>query len=89
MRSDSLISWSRRREIDMPNKEDYAYTPGDEHSYWKLNISDARHVAEAKAALGSDFRGNPVEIPVADRPAVIAKVNEAAKKFGLEPYLGD
>ena len=67
------------------NKEDYAYTPSDEHSYWKLNISDKRHVAEAKAALTSDFRGNPVEIPAEDRPAVIAKVNAAAAKFGLDP----
>jgi len=71
--------------MSMPNREDYAYTPGDKHSYWKLNISDKRHVAEAKAALTSDFRGHAVQIPEQDRPAVIARVNAAAKKFGLDP----
>jgi hypothetical protein len=70
------------------SKDDFAYTPDDEPSHWKLKIFDKRHVAEAKAALGSDFRGHAVGIPAAARPEVIARVNAAAEKFGLEPYTG-
>lgn len=64
------------------SKNDYAYTPSDSPSDWKLNISDAKHVAGALAALGSGgFRGQKVSIPEADLPAVKRKVLAAWKKF--------
>lgn len=64
------------------NKSDYAYTPSDNVSDYKLNISDANHVKAAVAALGpSGFRGNKVQIPAKDLPAVKRKVAAAYKKF--------
>ena len=60
----------------------YAYNPDpNDESKAKLNISDARHTADAVAALGKGFRGNKVEIPEADLPAVKRKVKAAYKKF--------
>lgn len=63
------------------SKEDYAYTPSDEPSSWKLVIGDKAHVAGAVAALGKGYRGNKVSIPEADLPGVKAKVRAAYKKF--------
>lgn len=68
------------------NKADYAYTPDDIPSHWKLDISDPQHIAAAKAALGKGFRGKKVQIPRKARKVVIAKLNRACKRFGLEPY---
>ena len=62
------------------SKSDYAYTPDDEPSHWKLDISDKEHAAAAKAALGKGYRGNKVEIPEKDRKSVIDKVNIACRK---------
>lgn len=62
-------------------KSDFAYTPSDNTSEWKLNITDANHVRAAVAALGKGFRGQKVEIPAADRDAVIKRVRTAYKKF--------
>lgn len=60
----------------------WAYVPDPEKtSTWKLNISDATHVSGAVAALGKGFRGNKVEIPEEDLPAVKRKVKAAYKKF--------
>lgn len=60
----------------------WAYTPDkEETSTWKLNISDATHVSGAVAALGKGFRGNKVQIPEDDLPAVKRKVRAAYKKF--------
>jgi hypothetical protein len=60
----------------------WAYTPDKtETSTWKLNISDATHVSGAVAALGKGFRGNKVQIPEDDLPAVKRKVRAAYKKF--------
>jgi hypothetical protein len=70
------------------SKGDFAYTPTDNESDWKLDISDKDHAAMAKAALGKGYRGNKVKIPEADRQAVIDKVNAACEKFGIEPYKG-
>lgn len=67
------------------SKLDYAYTPDDDPSHWKLDISDKDHAAAAKAALGKGFRGNKVEIPEKDRASVIRKVNEACRRFGIDP----
>lgn len=68
------------------SKSDYAYTPTDNPSDWKLDISDKDHAAAAKAALGKGYRGNKVEIPSDDRQAVIDKVNAACRRFGIEPF---
>jgi hypothetical protein len=60
----------------------WAYTPDKEKtSTWKLNISDATHVSAAVAALGKGYRGNKVQIPEEDLPAVKRKVKTAYKKF--------
>lgn len=67
------------------SKSDYAYTPDDDPSHWKLDISDKDHAAAAKAALGKGFRGNKVKIPEDARAGVIRKVNEACKRFGIDP----
>lgn len=68
----------------------YAYNPDPEdESKAKLNISDARHTADAVAALGKGFRGNKVDIPEADLPAVKKKVRAAYKKFYPDNELPD
>ena len=67
---------------------DYAYVPDSESpSTWKLRLTaepggtpDSGIVGAAIAALGKGFRGNKVEIPAADLPAVKAKVRAAWKK---------
>lgn len=41
-----------------------------------------RHVGGALAAMTSDYRGNPVEIPEGDRRAVMKKI--LARKAKLE-----
>lgn len=69
----------------MLNKKNFAYTPDDIPSHWKLDISDREHVIAAKAALGKGFRGQKVRIPDEDMPAVISKVNAAARKYKLSP----
>ena len=53
---------------------DFAYVPDPEKpSTWKLPIFNMRHVGGALAAMTSDHRGNPVEIPEGDRRAVMKK----------------
>lgn len=67
---------------------DYAYVPdADKPSTWKLRLTatpggspDAGIVGAAAAALGPGFRGQKVEIPSSDLPAVKAKVRAAWKK---------
>jgi Putative phage serine protease XkdF len=61
----------------------YAYNPDPkDESKAKLNISDAEHTSMAAEALSSSgFRGNKVEIPEDDLPAVKRKVRAAYKKF--------
>lgn len=61
----------------------YAYNPDpQDESKSKLNISDAEHTSMAAEALSSSgFRGNKVEIPEEDLPAVKRKVRAAYKKF--------
>jgi len=67
-------------------KSDYAYTPSDNVSEWKLRLTatpgaapDARIVGAAVAALGEGFRGNKVEIPAEALKGVKAKVRAAWK----------
>lgn len=69
----------------------WAYTPDKtETSTWKLNISDATHTSGALAALGpKGYRGNKVEIPEEDLPAVKRKVRAAYKKFYPDNELPD
>lgn len=63
----------------------YAYVPDPEKpSTWKLRLwrtsdggPDSGVVGAAIAALGKGFRGNKVEIPSSDLPAVKAKVRAA------------
>ena len=51
---------------------EFAYVPDPEKpSTWKLPIFDAHHVGGALAAMTSDYRGNPAEIPERDRKAVM------------------
>ncbi len=67
---------------------DFAYTPDkDKPSTWKLRLTkkpggapDAHIVGAAVAALGEGFRGQRVQIPEGDRPAVIARVRAAWKQ---------
>ena len=62
---------------------DFAYVPDPEKpSTWKLPIFNMRHVGGALAAMTSDYRGNPVEIPEGDRRAVMKKI--LARKAKLE-----
>lgn len=64
---------------------DYAYVPDPEKpSTWKLRLTstpggspDSGIVGAAAAALGPGFRGNRVQIPSADRAAVVARVRRA------------
>jgi hypothetical protein len=67
----------------------YAYCPDpDKPSTWKLRLRatpnggyDAGIVGAAVAALGKGFRGNKVQIPMADLSAVKAKVKAAWKQL--------
>ena len=68
-------------------KSDYAYTPSDNVSEWRLRLTsspggkpDPHIVGAAVAALGKGFRGNKVSIPSKDLPAVKRKVLSAWKK---------
>ena len=68
-------------DVELPASA-YAYTPDKQQvSTWKLRVDDKIHVAAAVAALGKGFRGNKVEIPEADLPAVKKKVASAYRKF--------
>lgn len=74
---------AEKKEADgMHPASDYAYTPDKEKvSTWKLRIDDSTHTSAAVAALGAGFRGNKVQIPEEDLPAVKRKVKAAYKKF--------
>jgi hypothetical protein len=68
-------------------RSDWAYTPSDKPSTWKLRLTatpggapDAALVGAACAALGPGFRGNKVGIPRAARADVVATVRAAWKK---------
>ena len=65
-------------------KSDFAYTPDDTPSHWKLRLTktpggapDAGIVGAACAALGKGFRGEKVQIPTDALAAVKAKVRAA------------
>lgn len=79
---EDLMKATKTEGSDKLTAKDYAYTPDKEKvSTWKLRIDDANHVRAAVAALGKGFRGQKVEIPSADRDAVIKRVRTAYKKF--------
>ena len=67
---------------------DFAYVPDPEKpSTWKLRLTstpggspDPGIVGAAAAALGPGYRGNKVQIPTADRSAVVARVRRAWRK---------
>lgn len=61
----------------------FAYVPDEKSpSTWKLDISDAEHIAGAITALSpGGFRGQKVEIPSADKKAVIAKIRARINKI--------
>lgn len=64
------------------NPSDFAYVPDKKTpSSWKLNISDATHIADAITALTSGFRGNKVEIPSKDKKVVVSKIRGAINKL--------
>ena len=65
-------------------KSDFAFTPDDEPSHWKLRLTstpggppDARIVGAAVAALGKGFRGKRVQIPADALAGVKSKVRSA------------
>lgn len=61
---------------------DFAYTPDPQKpSTWKLPIFDMRHIAGAEAALNSDYRGNPVEIPAGAIDEVRRKIAQKKKQI--------
>ena len=67
-------------------KGDFAYTPDDVLSHWKLRLTaapggkpDAGIVGAAAAALGKGFRGKKVQIPAEALAGVKAKVRAAWK----------
>lgn len=77
---------------------DYAYVPeGDQSSGWKLRLTskpggkpDRKTTAAAAQALSpAGFRGRPVQIPAADRAAVVARVREAWLKARPEMTAAD
>lgn len=77
-------------------KSDFAHTPDDIPSHWKLRLTstpggppDPRIVGMAVAALGKGSRGNKVEIPTEDIPAVISRVRSAWKKANPDKAEGD
>lgn len=82
---------AEKKEADgMHPASDYAYTPDKEEvSTWKLRIDDSTHTSAAVAALGKGFRGNKVQIPEDDLPAVKRKVKAAYKKFFPDNELPD
>lgn len=76
---------TKTKEVDGEEwpASDFAYVPDPEKpSTWKLPIFNMHHVGGALAAMTSDYRGNPVEIPEKDRKAVMDKI--LARKAELE-----
>lgn len=80
----------KTKEVDgkeYPASE-FAYVPDPEKpSTWKLPIFDAHHVGGALAAMTSDYRGNPVEIPERDRKAVMEKIMARRDQLEKRPPL--
>lgn len=67
------------------NPDMFAYVPDEESpSTWKLDISDAEHVAGAITALQrGGFRGQKVEIPADDKKKVISKISARIGKLPI------
>ena len=68
-------------------RSDFAYTPSDNTSEWKLRLTstpggapDSGIVGAAAAALGAGFRGQKVSIPASARAAVVDRVRAAWHK---------
>lgn len=68
----------------------FAYVPDQSRSStWKLPIFDSKHVSDAIAALTSDFRGSPVDIPAGSLPEVVSRVRAAWQHFHPEEPMTD
>jgi hypothetical protein len=73
---------TKKEKDEVLRSSSFAYVSNEyKPSTWKLRIDDANHVRAAVAALGKGFRGNKVDIPQKELPAVKAKVRKAYKKF--------
>lgn len=60
------------------SKDNFAYTPDDVPSHWKLDISDDQHIAMAIAALsGNAPHGNKVQLPPGAKAGVVKKISSA------------
>lgn len=78
-------------------KSDFAYTPDDTPSHWKLRLTatpggepDSGIVGAAAAAFSpGGHRGKQVDIPAADKAAVKAKVRAAWKKANPDKDASD
>ncbi len=58
---------------------DFAYVPDEEKpSTWRFPIFNEAHVRDALA------RFSQADLPSADKAAVLARIHEAAKKFGID-----
>lgn len=72
-------------------KSDFAFTPSDNVSTWKLRLAEGRPGNVTRAQLGAaaaafspgGFRGQKVQIPTGDVAAVKAKIRAAYRKIGV------
>jgi len=86
----------RENGLDFP-AESFAYVPNAfKTGSWKLRLTatpggepDSGIVGAACAALGAGFRGQKVDIPAADLPAVVAKVRAAWRKANPDKKASD
>jgi hypothetical protein len=73
-------------------KADFAYTPSDKPSTWKLRMAQGRPGNVTRSQLGNaaasfspgGFRGKRVQIPQADQSKVKAKLRAAYTKLGVK-----
>lgn len=73
-------------------REDFAFTPSDNVSTWKLRLAEGRSGNITRKQLGAaaaafspgGFRGQKVQIPSGDVAAVKAKIRAAYRKIGVE-----
>lgn len=74
-----------KKADDRPtDKADYAYTPDDEPSHWKLPIDTEARVSQAIDALSGDKNaphGRGVDIPASARASVVGKISARIGKL--------
>jgi hypothetical protein len=84
----TLLGETKKQGSEQLKSSDFAYVPDPKSpSTWKLRIDSAGHVGGAIAAIGKGYRGQKVDIPEKDLPAVKRKILAAWKKFhkGAKP----